>query len=49
MTTQRTKKRRPVQVKIWSRFERVTDERIERNRRGRAMCEAAIKKRRAET
>jgi hypothetical protein len=40
---------KPIQGKIPSRFEKVTKERIERNRRGRALCEAAIKKRGKET
>lgn len=35
-----------IQRKIWSRFERDTPERRERNRRGRALCEAALKQHR---
>jgi hypothetical protein len=47
MTT-RTKPRKVhvVQLRIWSRYERDTDWRRERNRKGRALCEAAIKARR---
>jgi hypothetical protein len=48
-TRRRHPKKHPVQRNIWSRFERDTPERRERNRRGREMCEAAIKKRQAET
>lgn len=49
MTRRKHVKPKVVQLKIWSRFERVTEERIERNRRGRQLCEAAIKQRRKET
>jgi hypothetical protein len=48
MATRRKQRKvhHPVQRNIWSRFERVTQERIDRNRRGRAACEQAIKERR---
>jgi hypothetical protein len=48
-TRRKQRKVHPVQRNIWSRFERDTDWRRERNRRGRAACEAAIKARRKET
>jgi hypothetical protein len=48
-TRRKTRKVHVVQLRIWSRFERDTPERRERNRRGRQLCEAAIKKRQAET
>jgi hypothetical protein len=38
-----------VQRYIPSRFERVTQERIDRNRRGRALCEAMIRSHRETT
>lgn len=50
MATRRKQRKAPVvQRRIWSKFERVEDWRIERNRRGRQLCEAAIKERRRET
>jgi hypothetical protein len=50
MTTRRKQRKvHVVQLRIWSKFERDTPERRERNRRGRAMCDAAIKARRKET
>jgi hypothetical protein len=48
-TRRKHPKKHPVQRNIWSRFERVTQERIERNRKGRAACDQAIKQRRGET
>jgi len=48
-TRRKQRKVHPVQRNIWSRFERDTPERRERNRRGRQLCEAAIKERRKET
>jgi len=45
-TRRKQRKVHPVQRNIWSRFERDTPERRERNRRGRAMCDQAIKERR---
>jgi hypothetical protein len=48
-TRRKHPKKHPVQRNIWSRFERVEPWRIERNRRGRAACDQAIKERRKET
>lgn len=48
-TRRKQRKVHPVQRNIWSRFERDTPERRERNRKGRQMCEAAIKQRQKET
>jgi hypothetical protein len=45
-TRRKHPKPRPVQRNIWSRFERDTPERRERNRRGRQLCDQAIKERR---
>lgn len=51
MATRRKQRPRvhPIQYKVPSRFENATQVRIDRNRRGRAACDAAIKARRKET